>query len=183
MISKIESQSSALLEVEALLKFENEMSSLDPVTHVVLKGHLILEERLGRILEAHLFHPEHTEDARLSFNDKMCLCRSLCLRKNRLGEWELIAAVNGLRNELAHNLESTKRQRKIDRVKEIYFREAAGLDLLNEIKARSDAEIIKSACGHCEGFLTSFERDALAFRQLIHRLDRELNAGQEPFSL
>ena len=35
--------------------------------------------------------------------------------------WEIVIAINALRNELAHALATEKRQRKLDRVKELYL--------------------------------------------------------------
>jgi len=85
-------------------RFRQEMESVDEVAHVLLKGHLLLEEALSAIIDQYVFHREHLTQARLTFAQKILLARSLCLRKNMLGEWELIAAINALRNDLAHRL-------------------------------------------------------------------------------
>src|SRR5687767_14766676 len=81
-------------------RFHEEMKSIDEVAHVLLKGHLLIEETLTEIIEQYIFHREHIAKARLSFAHKMHLAQGLCLRKNTLGEWELIAAINALRNDL-----------------------------------------------------------------------------------
>jgi len=92
---------------DSMRRFRQEMEEVDELVHVLLKGHLLLEEALSRILEQHVFHREHLGETRLSFHHKMLLARSLCLRKNGLGEWELLAAIKPLRNEIAHKLNAT----------------------------------------------------------------------------
>ena len=51
----------------AIERFRAEMSSLDEIAMVLLKGHLLLEESLTRILGKYVFHPEHLSEARLTF--------------------------------------------------------------------------------------------------------------------
>ena len=81
-------------------RFRQEMESVDEVAHVLLKGHLLLEEAISAVLDQYVFHRQHMAQARLSFAQKAFLARALCLRKNNLGEWEVIAAINSLRNDL-----------------------------------------------------------------------------------
>ncbi|WP_250493774.1 hypothetical protein [Caballeronia sp. GAWG1-1] len=85
-------------------RFVQEMNSVDDTVHVLLKGHLLIEEALSKTIDQFVFHREHLEEARLSFADKMNVSRALCLRKNQFGEWELIAAINALRNVVGHTL-------------------------------------------------------------------------------
>jgi hypothetical protein len=113
----------------------------------------------------------HLAEARFSFAQKALLARSLCLRKNKFGEWDLIAAINSLRNDLAHKLNSPDRAKKLAVVKELYFREAAGYDRIDDMKNESDAVILFNACAHCAGFLATFEADSKAFRRMV-RPDR-----------
>ncbi|WP_143705217.1 hypothetical protein [Pollutimonas nitritireducens] len=98
-------------------------------------------------------------------------------------EWELIAAINSLRNELAHKLESPEREKKLRRVKELYFREAAGLEGIENIKNESDTTILCCACGHCGGFLAKFEADSKALRHMVHTMDRQINPDLRAFEL
>ena len=169
--------------VRSLERFREEMENVDEVAHVLLKGHLLLEESISLILDQYVFHREHLAQARLSFHQKTLLARSLCLRKNKLGEWDLIAAINALRNDLAHKLNSLDRANKLAALKEIYFRESAGFDRIDEIKKESDATILFSACAHCAGFLASFESDSKAFRAMVHLMDRGINPDLQDFEL
>lgn len=169
--------------LRALERFTEEMSRIDEVAHVLLKGHLILEEQLVSIIEQYAFQRDHVQEARLSFTQKLAVARSFCLRKNTHGEWELIGALNALRNDIAHNLNSTKRASKLARVKELYFKEAAEYPKIEEVKKASDAEIVFHACAHCSGYLSSFADDSKAFRRVIYKLDREMNPSAPAFDL
>lgn len=168
---------------KAIDKFQQEMASVDEVAHVLLKGHLLIEESLVRIVEQYLFHREHLAEARLSFHQKMTLCQALCLRKNAYGEWDLISSINSLRNEIAHQLNSATRNTKMSRTKEIFFREAAAFKGIDEIKKESDAGILLKACALCSGFLATFEADSKGYRAMIHALDREHHPKEPPFEL
>jgi len=167
----------------ALARFSNEMGKIDEVLHVLLKGHLLIEEALSRIIDQFVFHREHIDDARLSFAAKMNLCKAFCLRKSDLGEWDLIGALNALRNVVAHQLDSPERAKRTERVKDLYFREAGAMSGIEKIRVLGDVEIVMLACGHCVGFLTSFEGDARAFRRIIFEFDRANNAELPPFEL
>jgi hypothetical protein len=167
----------------AIAKFQGEMSEVDDVAHALLKGHLLIEESLGGILDQFAFHRQHITEARLSFYNKMMLARAFCLRHDNVGEWELLAAINSLRNELAHNLQSPKREHKIGRVKELYFREGAGYGNLEEVKQQSDAIVLMFACAHCRGVLHSFEMEARSFRRMVHEIDRAQYPNEQPFEM
>jgi hypothetical protein len=160
-------------QAQMLDRFAREMEQPDPSAHIVLKGHLMIEEWLTRNIAQHMFHPEHMLDgARLSFAQKLALCRTFALRKDKLGMWELIAAVNSLRNELAHALDSAKRRKKTDTLLAIYFRETAGSNLAVPKEALQE-HVLRGACALSLGFLASFSEDAQGLRALIHAFDRE----------
>ena len=167
----------------SLKAFESEMKQVDALVHVLLKGHLLIEEALSRIIEQYVFHAEHLREARLTFNQKLLVARALCLRKARLGEWELLTALNKLRNEIAHKLQSGERDKKVGRVKALYFREAPLGSELSRAKKLPDETIILNACAHCYGFLGRFLTDSRSFRGIIHSLDRGLNPNLPPFDL
>ena len=163
--------------------FREEMAKVDEVAHVLLKGHLLLEEALSQILDQYVFHRVHLTEARLSFHQKTFLARSLCLRKDQLGEWELLGAINALRNDLAHRLNSPDRDKKLGKVKDIYFREASGHKGIEEVKKETDAVVLFNACAHCAGFLASFEGDSKAFRWMVHAMDRSMNPDMPEIEL
>jgi hypothetical protein len=49
----------------SLQTFQREMEQVEGLVHVLLKGHVLIEEVLTRIIEQYPFHPEHLRDARL----------------------------------------------------------------------------------------------------------------------
>lgn len=169
--------------IRSLARFKEEMAHVDEVAHVLLTGHLLLEESLSMIIDQYIFHREHIGEARLTFHQKSLIVRSLCLRKNLFGEWDLLAAINTLRNDLAHKLNSIEREKKLQKVKTIYFREAAGMELIEEIKKQTDAVVLSYACGHCTGFLATFEADSKAYRKMVYTMDRNMNPDLPEFKL
>jgi len=132
--------------------------------------HLVLEEQLERILGKFVFHPEYLEGANLRFAQKVALARSKSLDEQANSIWELLLAVKGLRNELAHALHSEKRQRKFHRVKSLYLAElgasAAG------VSGGPDHELAAYAIALILGFLGSFEGEGVRFNDWVSTLDR-----------
>jgi len=161
-------------------RFNAALASVDETTLVLLKGHLLIEEALVKIIELHTYHHEHLDAARLGFNQKACVARSLAFRRADIGEWELIQAINSLRNDLAHHLESDEREKKLSRLREVYLREAAGMGNVDEHRL-DPPHLIASACALVLGVLSSIQEDSNALRGFIHSLDRTLNPDLEPF--
>jgi hypothetical protein len=77
-------------------------------TLVVLKGHLLMEESVNRLLAALLYRPEAIEGANLRFYQKLCLIRALApVGPNGVVFRFADAAekLNTMRNKLAHHLD------------------------------------------------------------------------------
>jgi hypothetical protein len=166
----------------SVARFHAVMGAVDEITHVVLKGHLLIEETLTNTIALHMFHPEHFHDAKLSFDKKISLGRALCLRKNRLGEWDMLVALNELRNVLAHNLNSPKQQAKINRLRTLTLKETDQFPEVGKyLNDNGDKEMIIYSCGHILGFLERFEEDAKQLRTILHAMDRGLNPDQPEF--
>jgi hypothetical protein len=62
----------------------------DNAALIILKGHLVIEERLTSVIEKFVFHPEHLEQARLTFAHKLAIARSLSLDEDKNSMWSLI---------------------------------------------------------------------------------------------
>ena len=94
-------------------------SHLEDLTLIVLRGHLLIEELLNEILESICDAPKYIENANLSFFQKIQLCRSF-QRRNVKGvlidddPWESLVVLNTLRNKLAHNLEPSGINERVD---------------------------------------------------------------------
>jgi uncharacterized Rmd1/YagE family protein len=156
-----------------LERFTEQMSQVDALALVVLKGHLLLEEQLERILGTFVFHPEHLEAARLSFAQKVSLARSISLDEHENSMWELILAVNAMRNELAHALHSEKREKRFERLKALYMAEN---DVSAEEANALETHIVASfAVALAIGFLGSFEEEIVRFKDYVKSLDQVVN--------
>lgn len=160
--------------IRNLAAFKEHLLEVDEVALVTLKGHLLIEASLDRIIELMFFHPEHVSNARLSFFQKMNIARAFCLRKDDEGTWKAIADINSLRNEIAHNLKGEKLARKIAEVRHFFIAEFAGIQG-DHLKDAPDQNIIMFACAACTGFLSEFESDTRALRRHIDALDAVLN--------
>jgi hypothetical protein len=67
---------------EKFLRLIGEMN-VDDEALIVLKGHLVLEERLDAIFEKFVFNPDHLETARLTFAQKLAIARSISLDQDK----------------------------------------------------------------------------------------------------
>jgi hypothetical protein len=85
------------------------------LTLIALKGHLLLEEALDDLIRFYCTQPEHLSDARLHFADKVKLARALSGHLAWTGLWPLSDALNKVRNELAHNLDSPRLNERVQR--------------------------------------------------------------------
>jgi len=92
------------------------MEQDDDLTVIVLKGHLLVEEELERIINKFLPNAGAVNRARFSFYSKAALAQSMCWQRPNDEIWSLIFSINTLRNDLAHNLESEKRTLRFDEV-------------------------------------------------------------------
>jgi hypothetical protein len=100
-------------------RYGQHMPKTDDVTLIVLKGHLLIEEALGDLAEQVLPHPEYLGKANLSFHKLACVVRAAVPNRSDDIAWELILSISSFRNDLAHNLESSQRQARLNALFEI----------------------------------------------------------------
>jgi hypothetical protein len=88
----------------------------DDLVAVVLRGHLVFEEILFRVVQTHCVAPEHLAGARLRFVQLIALARSL-EKIPAIPEttWQALAELNSLRNALAHSLEPASLEERVGR--------------------------------------------------------------------
>ena len=156
-----------------LKQLAKQMRYVDELTMVVLKGHLVLEEQLERILATFVFHPNYLEDANLRFAQRVAIAQSMSLDEYANQMWDLIIAINALRNELAHTLNSEKRLKKFERVKSLYF--TINTETTEEDRNSHDHEVVTYAVALALGFLGSFEEELIRFKEWVNRFDRVVN--------
>jgi hypothetical protein len=163
-------------------RFAEHLSKVDELTLVVLKGHLLLEESLDKIITTFVFHPEQLADAWLTFAQRVAIARSMSLDEFGNTMWELILAINALRNDLAHSLNSPRRLNRLARVKELYFRECVDLPDIEHDRLLKDQHIISLALALSYGFLEGFQKEVNRFKEWVSLLDRTVNRHRYPRS-
>jgi hypothetical protein len=141
-------------------KATEHFQAVDPLIQVVLRGHLLLEERLNATLKHSLYNPELFEKMNLNFHHKLLFARAFSVSLRAEGVWDLIAAINALRNSIAHSLDGEQRQKKFDAVKTIYLRELDDPELRAEDRDEPDHLLFLKAFALCEGYLRQVEDDA-----------------------
>lgn len=75
----------------------------DP-TLLILKAHLLIEERLREILDRICRSPDELSPARLSFYQVFCIARAVVGRHDEPA-WAFVERLNEVRNKLAHHLD------------------------------------------------------------------------------
>ena len=86
----------------------------DDGIEVLLKGHLLIENILQRILEESSVEPDMMEKAKLGFHKKVIIVRALHGDKCKPWVWECVLETNVVRNRLAHYLENPGIEERID---------------------------------------------------------------------
>ena len=72
---------------------------------VVLKGHLLIEELLRRVVAERVKKPEALKAAAFECRHVIALAEALCAKEVEPWMWTTIVKLNELRNKIAHNLE------------------------------------------------------------------------------
>lgn len=80
------------------------------ITLVTLKGHLLMEEHLDHLLYSLCAHPAVLKKERISFELKLKFVRAMTGDSGFESDppWEALAALNKIRNSLAHKVEDPK---------------------------------------------------------------------------
>jgi len=162
----------AAQEIKA--KLEASLQHVDESAVVLLKGHLIIEEALNEIIGTFVFHSEQLDKVRISFAQKVAIARAMSLDEHENEMWQLILAVNSLRNELAHSLNSPKRQKKTK----------ALIDLQKKLRGQTTAPdgsevpehvILSFVVAFSLGFLSGFIEEVRRFRAWLDEMEKIIN--------
>jgi len=156
-------------------KFEEHFSTVDATAQIILKGHLLIEEALDSILGKFVFHSEYFESANLRFAQKIDLARSVSLDDHNNEMWELVKAINSLRNELSHSLKSGKRQQKTQRVIDLYLKLLDNAEMIARHRNESEEVVLMWATSFFLGYLSAFESEVDRFKSLVNALDHAAN--------
>lgn len=144
----------------------------DDVALIVLKGHLVIEERITAAIGKFVWHPEFLERARLNFSQKMQLARAISMDQSANSVWDLIDKLNAVRNKLAHSLDGGTRGKAIAALREAFAREVP--DAATE-ELKDDKHLLATVISMSLGFVHSFEQEVDRFRHYVEIMDRVLN--------
>jgi hypothetical protein len=158
-----------------LKRFVEQINAVDKLSVVILKGDLLIEEALDRITKKFVHHGDHLEKADPRFFQLVAIARSMSLDDQDNSMWNLILAINGLRNQLAHSLDTAKRRAKFDRLKTLYLAEAAGAPAPISDANLPDHKLAMYAVAMSLGFLASFKEEVDRFRHVVAATDRAMN--------
>jgi hypothetical protein len=96
----------AMTEGMVLARAEGILEGVTDGTLLVLKGHLLIEEALYRMVCTKLLQPQFLNKANLRFSQLLHIARALYPDDEvPAAVWETVEALNTLRNRLAHHLE------------------------------------------------------------------------------
>jgi len=120
------------------------------------------------------FHPEHLQEGRVTFFQKVQIARAWSIRGNDDVQWRLILTLNALRNEIAHGGKSEKRSRQITELRKI-LPEIGNESFRKDVEAADDKHTIVLTAAKCSGFLLELKADLIALRTHIDDLDEKRN--------
>jgi hypothetical protein len=153
---------------------EEHFNKIDEELVAVLKGHLLIEQLLNQIIEDFVFHEDKLIEARLGFQQKVHIAKSLSLSEQNNSMWNLVLAMNTLRNDFAHQLDSIKRAQKFLRTRGLYELEMKGEQFEN-VWNKGNVIGIAYTTSMIFGFLTSFHEEVLRFKELVTEMDKTMN--------
>jgi hypothetical protein len=163
-------------ELEGLKKHMPEGNDLDTI---VLKGHLLIEEGLIRTIRTIIAHGDMLERVRLTFAQTAAIAQAMCWGRHGDETWDVIVALNVLRNSIAHQLESPKLRANVQRLLDAFDKAVNDSEYKAQRGSVSEPEKIKDAIAFVLGFLGSYEGDAKGYRQLVDEAYKEANSNSD----
>jgi hypothetical protein len=157
---KRKTSSRVLFDVEALVGervgalrelSRKHLLKVDEFTTVVVKGHLVLEQYLMRMISVYCRLPKYLEEARLSFWQKIQLAKGFIFFPIEPDLWRAIELMNSIRNDVAHNLESPKLAGHIAEVRKLRCCSPTSKEIREALK--TDRGAVELTIGYCIGAL------------------------------
>jgi hypothetical protein len=90
--------------MDSLEQIGRHLDQTDDPTLLILRTHLLVEERLRDVLARICRSPDELRVARLSFYQTLYLCRGVVGRQDEPA-WDFVGRLNDVRNKMAHHLE------------------------------------------------------------------------------
>ncbi|ACS56125.1 hypothetical protein Rleg_1841 [Rhizobium leguminosarum bv. trifolii WSM1325] len=72
------------------------------LTLIILKGHLLVEEQVWKVISSRLRKPSALKDGRIATYQAICLAEAFCPEDHDL--WQSAKKLNKIRNDIAHNV-------------------------------------------------------------------------------
>lgn len=151
-----------------LLDYMAYMTPGDDLVLIVLKGHLLIEQLLDRIVQTIVAHGEMIDD-RFGFAHKLTLARAMCWSQEMNPIWAFIGALNSLRNDVAHSLGNDKTEGRLKRALDAH-ETFLGPEEVKEVAGFDTADRLKHAVMQTMGFLGSYLADAAAYRMTVDEM-------------
>lgn len=92
-------------QVDAFRRFLNVLPHGKDTELVLLKGHLLIEEQINKIIAERLKNPDALKDARITSYQAICLAKSFFPSDFKPWLWDALLKLNLIRNKVAHNIE------------------------------------------------------------------------------
>ncbi len=92
------------MSVAPLEEINRQLDETDDHILLILRAHLLIEERLRDILARVCRSPDELRAARLSFHQVLCLCRAIVGRHDEPA-WDFVTRLNEVRNRMSHHLD------------------------------------------------------------------------------
>jgi hypothetical protein len=120
-------------------------------TLIIIKGHLLVEERLNDMIACVVDDEARLRDARLTFFQKLCLCQAIY---GDAGCWSVARRLNEVRNRLAHRLDHGDMTELVDSILDLVYDRSCGLPSSAAERASRLKELISNVCAFLEGIRT-----------------------------
>ena len=135
-------------------------------------------------IETFLLHGEFVESARLQVHQKIALCRAISTSDQNNKMWDLVTAINTVRNALSHSLDPDRRSRAIENLLSVYEQHFKDMpDAVNGIpkgiekEIRADAALCLYAVAGALGYLHAHLQEIRRLKSMIVQLDAAMNKG------
>jgi len=140
-------------------RFKEHLPETDDLSLLTLKGHLLVEEILDVLIKSYCKEPQHLDSIEIRFLVKAKVARSLTGGLFPDSMWLMIEALNTVRNDLAHSLESRKLKDRIQKFINIKYEHNPDLqrEIASPIATEDLTKELKKSIHHLLGQLSVAE--------------------------
>ncbi len=101
-------------QLEAFQRFIKLLPHGKDIDLVLLKGHILIEEQVRLLIDRRLRNRAALSDARLECHQCICLAESFYPANHEPWLWKALKKLNKMRNDIAHQIEPSGLQDRID---------------------------------------------------------------------